>query len=50
MRAALWCSKFAKLKAFVNVEGRSVENTAISTTRPSTAGSAPTSPPRTRAT
>ena len=45
--AADWLIRLAKLKAFVNVPGRSAENTDTRTSRPRTAGSAPTSPPRT---
>ena len=42
--------RLAKLNASVKVDGRRAENTTTSTNRPSTAGSAPTSPPRTRVT
>ncbi len=47
--AAAWLTRLAKLNALVNVFGRRIENTMNSTTRPRTAGSEPTSPPRTRA-
>jgi len=48
MTAALWLMRFARLNALVNSLGRSAENTAARTTSPRTAGSEPTSPPRTR--
>ncbi len=50
MTAAAWWIRLAKLNALTNVSGRSTVNTMTSTIRPSTAGSEPTSPPRTLAT
>ena len=47
--AAAWLIRLAMLNALVNVCGRRIEKTMNSTTRPRTAGSEPTSPPRTRA-
>ena len=47
MTAALWLIRLATLNAVVKVAGRSAANTMTSAIRPATAGSAPTSPPRT---
>ena len=47
--AEAWWMRLDRLNALVKVDGRSTEKTITSTISPSTAGSEPTSPPRTRA-
>ena len=49
MTPALWLIRFAKLNVVGNVERRINEKRITKVTSPSTAGSAPTSPPRIRA-
>jgi len=46
MTADAWFTRFATLNAFVKFTGSSAVKTRTRTTRPSTAGSEPTSPPR----
>ena len=49
MIAALWLMRLAKLKMDRNVEPSKTPKSTMRAIRPSTAGSEPISPPRTRA-